>query len=544
MDMRNRVAAFLMLGLLAPLVTFMFAVPTEASSETPAGVAPTGSTRVTTTSGRIAPEPASALRAPAASAAQREAAAAAVSAQRERLAGEASKSSDSSAPAVAARPAVAVGPETQVDTQSETAQVTWNQQNTTASSVGNTLAEPAASNDGKNVFYSGNTYFSRSTNGGAGGWVQEGIPGGPADATVACCDPDAVYSPATDTTFNIMLYTNATQTNGVVRIWVRNGDLHSADCIYDIDPGGAADNLLPDYPHLAVSNGFLYLSSNNIVGGNWTGAQMRRFNITQMSACGSTSFNTFSYTGSVGQRIHTPVEGATTDMYWGQMDSTTTFRLFSWPESSASVTQTTQTVGASAFNNPDCRGGTGNFDFIERSTAWSIAGFRMRGATGGGRVTFLWPSSPVGSQTQAHLRGVSLNTSGFGVLEQPVVWNNGICISYPALSSNAFADLGLSLAAGGIAGGSGSAAQGYIAVDDSGSPGSIFFPSLVLTASGTHNRSDSRFGDYFTVRKNSRCTNSWVATNYALDGGTATSNVNARYIEFQTTDDGTCPSPK
>jgi hypothetical protein len=540
--MRIRLVAGFLLVLLTSFTAAPFTHVGASGATVSAPEHPAGSTTLETTHERIAPDPASAARVPASTQAESDAAARGVADRRERLAAESSGADAGVSEAPTADAAEALPPEIQIGAGIDAVQVTRNQENTVASSVSNTIAEPAAAADGQNVLYSGNTYVSRSTNAG-GSWVQEAVPGGPPDAPIVCCDPDAVYSPVTDTTFNILLYTDAAQTNGVVRIWVRDGDLHTVDCMYTIDPAGAADNALPDYPHLSVSDNYLYVSANN-VGATWINAQMRRIPLAEISTCASITTDVSTYTGVVGQRIHTPVDGATTTMYWGQLDNTTTFRLFSWPESSATVTQTTQSVTASAFDNPDCRGGVGDFEFIERPTSWSIAGFRLRGATGGGRLTFIWPSSPVGGANQAHLRGLTLDTAGLGVVAQPVVFNNAFCISYPALSSNANGDLGLSLAAGGAAGGGGSAAQGYVAVDDSSSAG-VVFPTLLLTASGTHNRGDGRFGDYFTVRRSSRCANTWVATNYSLDGGnTGPADVNARYLEFQSDAFPACPAPK
>ena len=415
-----------------------------------------------------------------------------------------------------------------------------NFRNTRAQAVSSTLGEPAAANDSREVLYAGNTYLSRSTDSGAT-WSALSYPAGPTEAPTACCDGDIVHHAPTDTTFNIMLYVNSALTNGNVRIFVRRGSNNVADCSYTIDVGGTT-NVLPDYPHIAVSNGFLYLSTNNLQNGaSWIGAQMRRYNVSQMANCQATTFNTFTYTGSVGQRVFTPVEGATTRMFFGTLDNATTFRIFSWPESTTTVTQTTRTVNASAFNNPDCRGGTGNFDFIERSTATSIAGFRMRGAIAGSNVQWLWHSSAIGAQTQAHLRGLVVNTSSLATVAQPLVFNNGFCFGYPVLGGNSDGEFALSVAAGGRAGGGGSAAQGYVSVDDS-STGGFFFAFINLTASGTHNRSDGRFGDYFTVRNSDRCLKTWAATNYALSGGnTLSSHVNARYIEFQSSTEPLCP---
>ena len=434
----------------------------------------------------------------------------------------------------------AAGPQTVIAAESEVLQVRRNNRNTRATAVANTLAEPSAANDGLQVFYTGNTFASASGDAGAT-WSAVALPAGPADAPTACCDLDVVRAHSRDRTFSSLLYTNAALTNGVVRIFVRSNPQAAALCSYTIDPGGTANNVLPDYPHIALSNGFLYLSTNNLTSGStWSGAQVRRYNLTQLSACQTASFDTFNWVGTVGQRILVPVEGATTVMYFGSNQSATSFRYFSWPESSTTVTTGTRAVGSSTFANPDCRGGTGNFDFIERSTAWSISGFRLRGATGGGQVTFWWPVAADASHPQAHLHGATLRTSDLALTAQPPVWSSTTCFGYPAVASNAFGEYGMSMAVGGRAGGGGSAAQGVVLVDDGQSAG-IFFPTFQVTASGTHNRSDGRFGDYFTVRTNSRCTSAWVATNYALlNGSTTSAHVNARYVEMQSTLDPPC----
>ncbi len=441
-------------------------------------------------------------------------------------------------PAVAAR--VARGRQTVRAAESEVMQVRRNTRNTRATAVASTLTEPAAANDGNQVYYTGNTFASSSGNAGTT-WAASALPAGPADASRACCDLDVIRAHSRDRTFSSLLYTNAALTNGVVRIFVRSNPQAAALCSYTIDPAGAANNILPDYPHLGLSNGFLYLSLNNLTNGaTWAGAQVRRYNLAQMSACQSTSFNTFTWTGSVGQRILTPVEGSTSVMYLGSNESSTSFRVFSWPESSTSVTSALRTLGASTFANPDCRGGTGNFDFIQRSTAWSIAGFRLRGATGGGQVTFWWPVAADSSHPQAHLHGAALRTSDLAVIAQPPVWNSSTCFGYPAVASNVFGEYGMSIGVGGRAGGSGTAARGAVLVDDGDSAG-IFFPVYQVTATGTHNRSDERYGDYFTVRTNARCQNAWVATNYALlNGNTTSAHVNARYVEMQSSLDSPC----
>lgn len=441
--------------------------------------------------------------------------------------------------------AAPAGRPTQVIGESEALQTTKNNRNTVAQSVSSTLAEPAAASDQREVLYAGNTYQSRSADSGAT-WTNLGAyPAGPSDAPSVCCDADAVHASNTDTTFNLILYTNSTLTNGVVRIFVRRGTIAGGvDCTYTIDPAGASNNLVPDYPHMALSNNFLYLSTNNTGSGSQVGAQTRRFNLSQMSNCLTTATNTFTFNNStIGQRVHVPVENATTTMFWGQLDNATTFRIFSWPESTTTVSQFTRSVASTNFTNPDCRGGTGHFDWIERSTAFSITGFRMRGATGGGTLQFLWNAAPDTQHTQAHVHGVVFRTSDLARIAEPRVFNNSFCFGFPALGSNQFGEYALSVGLGGDnVVNSGTNARGGVGVDDSSSAG-FFFPTVQTTATGTHNRSDGRFGDYFTVRNNERCANTWNATNYSLlNGNTLASHVNARYVEFQSNSDPPCPA--
>ena len=460
--------------------------------------------------------------------------------QRERISGN--QPAPAPAPeAVASRSRAAA--ETALAAETDLNRITKNFRNSVATARSSTLAEPAAATDGREVIFTGNTYRSRSTNSGST-WTDLGaFPAGPADAPFVCCDGDVVHHAGTDTTFDIMLYTNAALTNGVVRIFVRRGLTDTVDCTYTIDPGGTANNILPDYPHIATSNSFLYLTSNNITNGTtWSGSQVRRFNITQMSNCQSATTNIFTHVGTVGQRVFTPIEGATTEMFWGSLDSATSFRMFRWPETSTTVTQLTRPVAASAFANPDCRGGTGNFDFVERTTSFSIGGFRMRGAKAANNVMWLWHSSPIGSQTQAHLRGIVIDTTNNAKVAEPLVFNNSNCIAYPTLGGNSDGEFALSVAFGGNKEVGGTAAQGTVGVDDSSTAG-FSFPWVIVTASGTHNRSDGRYGDYFTVRASKRCSRTWAATNYALlNGNTTSAHVNARYVEFQSTTDLVCPA--
>lgn len=400
-----------------------------------------------------------------------------------------------------------------------------------------TLAEPAAANNALDVFAAGNFNHAEFSSDGGTTWADVALPGGPADAPILCCDHDVVIDDARRVTFHSTLYINSTVTNGAVRIFVRPSP-PAAACSFTIDPAGTADNILPDFPHLGLTKRFLYLSINAVgAGGGF--ARMYRFNIDQMSDCLATAFSTFDQSfATFGQRVWRPAEGTNNieAMYWGQRDNSTTFRIFRWLESGAAPASFARTITATNTADPDCRGGVGNFDFV-RAIDTSLAGFSQVGAAapgggvGEGKVVFFWPSSADDVHIQGHVHGAAFQLPSLMLFAQPVIFNSEFCFAFPTVTANKRGDLGLSIAFGGVAGGGGSAAQGAVGLDDEFTSG-IHFGTLILTASGTHNRSDDRFGDYFTIHPYEPCEKWFTATNYARLNGTAVSNINSRYIEF------------
>lgn len=413
-----------------------------------------------------------------------------------------------------------------------------NNRNTRASVVSLlTPAEPTAANDGNAVFYSGNTYASSSTNNGVT-WANVGLPAGPADAPLPLGDPDVIRAHSRDRLFNSLLYTNSGRTHGVVRIFVRSAPTAAPLCSYTINPGAA---VFPDYPHLGLSANALYLSTSNHRGGtDWVSTQMHRLDLAQMSACQPATRQIATYTPG-SQRIFIPTEGMqnTTQMVWAAIETTFSLRIFRWAEGSSSISMNVRLVNAFGTAEADCRGGTGNHDFMDVLST-HVSGFSLQGTRHGSRVTWFWNSARTSGRPQAHVRGASFRFSDLALLEQPVIWNPDFCFAYPAVNGNVFGDLGISIAAGGRAGGGGTAAQGHVGVDDTPGNG-IQFGSVVRTASGTHNHATDRYGDYFTVRTNARCQFAYVATNYSLlNGNTSSAHVNARYVEFGSTLDSAC----
>jgi hypothetical protein len=414
-----------------------------------------------------------------------------------------------------------------------------------AAPANSTLAEPAAVNWFGKVLYAGNySHLERSTNHGVS-YANIAVPAGPKDAPIACCDNDIVIDDK-GVAYHSLLYVGGAGPNkrGVVRIFVRPQSANfNASCSYTHDPDGAADNIVPDYPHIALSKNYLYLTYQTREA-RFTA--IRRYNLAQLRNCQAVTVNTFKQDwGDLGQRVWTPAEGGgkLERMMWIQHESSNQIRIFEWLESSATVTSVLKTVQASSFVNPDCRGGIGNHDFIQRPTSWSISGFRTRCtmAVGpnqppGGVLACYWHSAPIGKFPNAHIRAAHFSITTKDVLSQPHIWSRNHCFAYPAVSSNQSGAIGYSVAFGGKAGGGGPAVRGAVGVLDR------FGRDFRIVADGIAMRPDGRYGDYVTIRPYRGCTRWFGATSYAwasqpVDAGT---DVNARWVEFGRRADRAC----
>lgn len=412
-----------------------------------------------------------------------------------------------------------------------------------------TVPEPSAHQEGRNIFYTRNWNAQYSLNGGST-WTNVAIPAGPADAPSFCCDQVVIKDAGYGTIFWIALYINSNQTNGVLRIYVRR-NVSATNCSYTIDPGGTANNVLPDYPQIALSKKYLYITTNNIVNGvSWGGAQVRRFSLPELAGCETTPFNVVTYTGSLGQRIIVPAEGAREVMFFTVgHDSSSVLRLGSWADNSLTFFTYTRAVSATNFANSDCRGGVGNFDWIEGTTSWYLYGFRHRSAVGKGAVAGTGGGSAANTSVllvewnagrsstgspfpQAYIGGAVFREDTLALLANRQIWNSGLCFGYPAVTANKAGDFGITLFGGGKNGGGGTAQQGYVGIDDEFTTGTGVFSVVFLAASGDRNPSNARVGDYVTIHPHNPCQYAFSATSAAINGSTAPANRNTRYVEF------------
>ena len=409
--------------------------------------------------------------------------------------------------------------------------------NTNTCGTGSSLDEPAAANEGPNVYMTGNLRHQEfSTNGGVTWTCAAAYPAGPAAAPTPFGDTDVIYDHSRGVTFHSVIYVNSTLTDGVVGIFVRRSINLADNCTYFIDFDPTA-NVIPDYPHLGLSNDFLYFSANR-VGATWLGATIERLNVDQLADCASASGNIITFTNAAGQRILVPGHGARDVMYMAWVDTTTQWRVFSWADNSGSVFSTFVAVGAMTFGATDCRGGTNNANW-QPST--SIVGFPVRVTVGNDFVHAWTPVANDAGHTHAYIQGAQFRIgaaqNGLTLVQQPQIFFTDRCAGSPNFGVNDRGDLGYSIAIGGAKGGGGPAVNPCVGMKDQFNPGPGGF--FCFTVSGA-NQNPTRYGDYFTVRRQAPCGEYFAATGYGFINGTALANVDARYVEFGRGRDNQC----
>ncbi len=416
-------------------------------------------------------------------------------------------------------------------------------------SAASTLAEPAGANEGKGVLMAGNFDHLEVSMDGGSTWGSFIVPAGPAAAPIACCDWDIQYDKGRGLTIATTLYINGAATEGQIAMFVfRNINPVLLPCAYIFDEPGV---VLMDFPHVQFTNDFIYLATNDI-GGGTQNARMRRIPTDPIYDCaGGVPISTFAWNFAVeGQKVWRGTEGGTGVAYWAHHVNATTIRIFTWPEFLAAPGNITRVIGMSTFTNADCRGGAQvpQTDWSD-TVQTSIIGFTLHGSQGAGKVLLVWPVNTDGLHPQAHLHMAVFNTNaGNTLVTQPVVFNPGFCWGVGTVSSNEQGNFGMASAVGGRAGGGGAgfpaanaASPVYGISDDFTIPG-VNFPLHIAPAgmAGSHNRTDARYGDYFTIHRSAPCDLGWGATGYALVGGTGTANVVSRWTEFHRQRDAKC----
>jgi hypothetical protein len=381
-----------------------------------------------------------------------------------------------------------------------------------------TVGEPSLSNAGNNVFFTGNWYAAQSTNHGAAWSHVDPFSIFPPVDDGFCCDQTTIFAPSHNITIWLLQYQKKNGTN-TLRLAVRStgGAWH----FWDFRPttvNPAWTDLWFDYNSAALSNNFLYVTSNvfdfSQPKNKWKRAVVLRFRLADLAAGAGLPFNTFTTTSNGSLRC---TLGARDVMYFGSQNSLSEIRLFTWPESSTSVTQRSIAVapwsdGGYTAVCPD------GHEWLTRTDGRITAAWLA-----GGEIGFAWSAAARSQRPFPYVRVVRINEATKAVVGQPDIWNPNTAWVYPDACPNDNGVVGITL----FRGGGPNFPSHVVGVLD----GATW--KLALTRNGTNAPSDTKWGDYLTCRRHSPDGTSWIAAGYTLQGGSDRTNIEPRFVHFR-----------
>ena len=365
------------------------------------------------------------------------------------------------------------------------------------------INEPAHAQIGKNVFYTANWHAARSANAG----LSFAYLSPYADFPSFCCDQDVVH----DVNRNLIMWyrqgtMSSTGANQIKLSVSTNGG--ASFLTYTWSPtsfDASLTNRWYDYPHLAVSNNYLYIVSNIFNAADiQTNRQIIRLPLEALQT--GAGFTYYRYTLPAGATI-TPVQGATTTMYFGSAESSAgTFRVYAWPENTTAMTSIARTIPAYTFTSRDgiCTVPNGR-NPCGRADNRVTAGWVAKGVIG-----FYWNVKQGGGFPYPYINAATFRESDRLYLSRPYIWYSGGAWMYGAAAPNIRGDLGIAAL---IAGGSVGYPRFQVGMIDDYGP-LAFFHVAGSTNWGLSGSGREGAGDYLRVRQFSPVGTIWTASGY------------------------------
>jgi hypothetical protein len=393
------------------------------------------------------------------------------------------------------------------------------------------INEPSVAAKWPLVFLTGNWFAAISTDGtGSFSYIDPDAVLPPIADQFFCCDQSVIYERSRGMFIWIVLYINAAQTTGTIRIVVSD-DLTSAT-IYDISSATFGLAGLPDYPHIALGANSLYLTINHF-NPSFTQTTIARFPLTELK-----QHVTLPYSFTNRPEFNAKVAhdyGPGTKAYWATHINNTTLRLFRWEEGSFSVFFSDITIPAWT------RGGRGSFACPTPSGSNPCA--RMDDRVLGGFVTsrrtipsastaqkvvgFSWNTPQGGSFPFPYTNVIRIDAEALTVIDNPALWNSSVAFVYADLHPNDRGDLGGVVDVAGT--GQHPMVNSILADGVTGSPAPW---ALFFVRAGNNSPASNAWGDYNTVRRVSPFGYLYVLGGHTLQGGAANGNVESVFAGF------------
>ncbi len=420
----------------------------------------------------------------------------------------------------------------------------------TSSERTNLVDEPSVANKGPIVFYAGNHYAARSSDGGFSWNSIDPF----ADMTDFCCDQDVIYVPSR----SLFIWERMGDPGTVGVNHIRLGVSSEATNwvffdIYPYDIDATWTNQWIDYPNLAFSNNYAYLTGNMFSSaGSYQRTIILRISLdTLKNNRLSYSYYSASATGIfnlVKVFNFAMVQGATDTMYWGAHANcgflylSQCIRLYVWREDSDSITWTD--VQVSSYSDIGGEGGASCASPDGGDACARIDSRILNGWIANGSVGFLWEANSDTGHPYPYVDMVRIDKSTKSLTDQPSLWSTTFAWLYAYVSPNAREDLGIVTFCSGASMGTcsyptflagvyvGSASQApwdlYRISESTNGPSQTCLQDLTKPC----------WGDYVRCRPFNGNGNVWIASGFVLHGGSEALYVSPRFIVFGHSQDG------
>ncbi|MBV8858798.1 MAG: pre-peptidase C-terminal domain-containing protein [Acidobacteria bacterium] len=396
------------------------------------------------------------------------------------------------------------------------------------------VGEPSVGSMGNTIFYTGNWYAARSSDGGATFTYVDPYTTFPGVNRGFCCDQVANYAPAQDMMLWALQYVSdgTSNTLRLARAVGATSVLNNQWSYYNFTaqnfgfPAGA----WLDFPDMTVATNFVYLTSNVFNGSRFLGSVVWRVRLSELAAGGAINYNFFPRMVEFDPRVIYPedlaprlTEGATTTMYWAAHIDSSRLRIFRWDDASNDILWDDVTHNPFAIML---------HDGVAKSpdgTNWAArADSRVLGAwVANGVLGFMWAARQDSNFPYPYTIVARFNQSTRALISQNNIWHAQFAWLMPTASVNASGNV-----AGLLAYGGGIFYPGTnIWISDDVQNG---FSPLALYAAAESNSGPTRdeWGDYHTVHQHKASPNSWVAGTYYLQNGGGDESTVPRYLWF------------
>jgi hypothetical protein len=372
--------------------------------------------------------------------------------------------------------------------------------------------------NGNVVFYTGNWFAAVSTDGGVTFRYVDPYTTFPDPPGMGfCCDQVVLYIRSIDTFVWLLQYTEDATGKNIQRIAyattarVRTG----AWRYFDITPGmlGLGPGIWLDFPDLALGQNMLYMSTNCFAGNTWRAAAVARIRLTSFTSGTLSGSRTVSNTHP-SLRV---AQNCGTTAYFVAHQTTSSLRVFSWPETRTSPTSRVVQVaswsaGPYSSTTPDGR------NWLQRADG------RHTGATlAGNELWFAWGSARGGANARPNpfVQIARINRTTMTLIQNVNLWDANSAIGYAALATNSNNEVGAAYTLGG---------------------GTRFPTHVVAILTGTRRQlqtfistrgpSDNKWGDYLSVRRDFPNQRRFCASGYTLQSGAGSSDATPNLTIF------------